>query len=106
MEGSRHQATAGTVSSRSSGDAVILEGEFSLAGIPALLEDSQGWFTAGKDVSIDLSGIRRSDSGGVLLLLEWQRRAKSAGCKLSYRNPPEQMRSLIRFYQVEDFLPI
>jgi phospholipid transport system transporter-binding protein len=103
MTGSR---TAAGVTSRRSPEGVALEGEFSLAAIDGLLDESRGWFTAGGSVAIDLGGIRRTDSSGVVLMLEWQRQARKAGCQLRFSNPPEQMRSLVRFYQVEDFLSL
>src|SRR5690348_1295848 len=104
MNSSGNAAAAGTASSRKSADGLALEGEFSLSGISGLLEESRGWFAGGRQISIDLAGIRRTDSSGVVLLLEWQRRAKEAGCSLRYLNPSEQMRALLRFYQVESFL--
>jgi len=42
---------------------------------------------------VDLSGVERSDSAGLALLLEWQRRARGG---LRFSGIPQQLAALIR----------
>ncbi|MER2528284.1 MAG: STAS domain-containing protein [Candidatus Competibacter denitrificans] len=57
-------------------------------------------------VQIDLSGVRRSNSAGVALLVEWLRQAQSRHSKLVFSNMPAQMRSIVRVVDLETVLPV
>lgn len=95
------------VIARRDGDRVHLDGEFRFDTVPTMLAQSAEWFTgAGGELAIDLSGITRSDSAGVALLLEWLRRARAAGHTIRYLDPPAQMSAIIAFSALGDILPI
>jgi phospholipid transport system transporter-binding protein len=53
---------------------------------------------------LDLSGVGRSDSAGLALLVYWVRQGKAVGCDLRPVNPPRQMRSLMRVAGLDDLL--
>ena len=49
----------------------------------------------------DLAGVKSADSSGVALLLAWQRRAQSAGHRLTFINVPDNVRKLAALYGVD-----
>lgn len=51
---------------------------------------------SGGDLSIDLSGVSRSDSSGLALLISWAREAKQQNTVLSFAQVPEKMKSLAK----------
>lgn len=57
-------------------------------------------------VQIDLSGVQRSNSAGVALLVEWLRQAQSRQSKLVFSNMPAQMRAIVRVVDLETVLPV
>jgi phospholipid transport system transporter-binding protein len=83
-----------------------LEGELSFKSVPAL-GDQEGVLFSGADTVIcDLSGIERSDSAGLALLVSWARTARSRGKALRLRAVPQQLLSLIRVSGLEAVLPL
>lgn len=52
----------------------------------------------------DLSQVERLDSAGVALLLELTRRARAQGRTLRIHGLQPRLRSLLRFFAVEDLL--
>ncbi|MBI3899972.1 MAG: STAS domain-containing protein [Gammaproteobacteria bacterium] len=79
-------------------DGVIaVAGELTFNTVPDVFQQSGGWFAkANGPVTIDLSELRRTDSAGLALMLEWLNCARAAGRELKLVHVPEQMRSLIR----------
>ncbi|HEY8027737.1 MAG TPA: STAS domain-containing protein [Burkholderiaceae bacterium] len=59
---------------------------------------------AGGQTEIDLAGLTQVDSGGVAVLLAWQRAAMERKQALVFHNPPQNLRSIARLYGVGDFL--
>ena len=53
---------------------------------------------------LDLSGVGKSDSAGLALLVFWMHRAESAGCRLIPVNAPPQMRSLLQVADLDQLL--
>jgi phospholipid transport system transporter-binding protein len=72
---------------------------------PAALAHGEAAIAAGETV-FDLGGVTSADSSGVALMLAWQRRARTAGHKLTYINVPAELESLARLYGVESLLPL
>ena len=71
-------------------------GELTFDTVPALYQDSLGWFAGTGELVIDLAQVTRADSAGLALLLEWLRGADQAGCRLRLANIPHQVQTLIR----------
>lgn len=94
------------ISFRRDNGHVHVQGELSFDTALTALTQSREWLSGGDDLVIDLSAVTRSDSAGVALLLEWLRRARTAGCMIRYQNPPAQMRAIIEFSALQDILPI
>lgn len=85
-------------------DGLRLSGSLTIANVAQALEDSEAWSEAVR--TVDLSGVERSDSAGVALLLEWWRRARRRGAELRYLNPPAQMRAIIEVSGLSEILPL
>lgn len=83
---------------------ITLSGKLDADTASRALECSTDWFNQDNTLCIDLSGVDRSDSAGVALLLEWQRRAEAAELELHYLNLPRQMQAIVRFCRLEDVL--
>lgn len=57
-------------------------------------------------VEIDLSGVKRSSSAGIALLLDWVDQAGRDGIDLQFRNWPEALVRIATFSNVEGLLRI
>jgi phospholipid transport system transporter-binding protein len=64
--------------------------------VAELYRSSGSWFAGQGDLVIDLAQVTRADSAGLALMVEWLRRAQTAGRKLRFANVPAQMQTLIR----------
>ena len=53
---------------------------------------------------VDLSKVTEIDSAAVSLMLDWQRRARSAGTGLRFANIGESISSLIDLYGVRELI--
>ena len=53
---------------------------------------------------LDLSGIGKSDSAGLALLVYWVNLAASSGCQLRLVGAPSQMRSLMQVAALDQLL--
>ncbi len=77
--------------------SLAVTGLLTFQTVPQFFEQSLSWLTGGQEpLTVDLAGVARADSAGLALLLEWRQRAEAAGRRLSYVNPPEQLRHLAR----------
>ena len=83
---------------------VIVEGELSFATVPALA--TPPWPQGDAPVTVDLGGVRRADSAGLALLLEWARAARRQGRPIRFVHTPEQLKSLARVTGVNTILAL
>ncbi|SDY02946.1 phospholipid transport system transporter-binding protein [Nitrosomonas halophila] len=60
----------------------------------------------GRRLEVDFTHVTEVDSSAVSMLLEWLRTAQAKGCQLRLVNLPENLRSLIKLYDVVDLLPL
>jgi phospholipid transport system transporter-binding protein len=84
-----------------------LSGELDHAGVAQALAAGRNWLSRGSGLlQVDLSGISRSESAGAALLLEWLRQARRLDREIEFLNPPAQLRSLLKFFELESLLPV
>lgn len=57
------------------------------------------------DLEIDFSAVTDVDTATLSLMMEWQRRAETSNCNISFANLPENLNSLATLYGVADFIP-
>ena len=90
----------------------LADGEFKISGdldfqtVPAMWQKSLALFANCPSIQIDLSGVNRSTSAGLALLIEWMRFARSRNLSIAFHNLPIQMREIARVCEVETKLPI
>lgn len=57
-------------------------------------------------VVVDFSAVVDVDTSALSLIMEWQRRATTSGCKVIFTNLPESLSSLAALYGVTEFIPL
>ena len=85
---------------------IRVEGVLNFDTVAPLLADSSERFTTEERLEIDLRGVRRANSAGLALLLEWMALAKKHGTSLHLLNPPEALLRLAAVTNVTELLPI
>ena len=84
----------------------LLSGDLSFTTVTALLQQTRTLCNGGGSLNVDLSGVSRSDSAGVALLLEWLRLAQTQNATITFSNIPAQMWALIEVSDLDDRLPL
>jgi phospholipid transport system transporter-binding protein len=87
------------------------EGRFRVAGdlnyetVKNLLEEDSRLFAGpAKAIEVDLSGVGRTTSVGLALMLEWLRQANSRGVTISFSHVPAQILGIAKLSQLESIL--
>lgn len=88
------------------GDTVHVHGELDFDSVAHLWETTGSLFRAEPIHRIDLSGVQRSNSAGVALMVEWLRQARRRQWPLAFVNIPPQMRAIIEVAELETVLPL
>ncbi|NIR58420.1 MAG: STAS domain-containing protein [Gammaproteobacteria bacterium] len=84
-----------------------LRGALSFASVPGLLAQRERLFESAPGfVEIDLSGVSRSDSAGLALLVDWMREAQRRTVDIRYLNMPQQMLAIARVSSLDGILPL
>jgi len=81
-----------------------LTGDITLYTVGELAERIVGDIDNGPDLSIDMSGVERADSGALALLIHWYRKAQSAGIGFRVRSMPEDLNGLMKLYDLDEVL--
>ena len=81
-----------------------VRGPLTLTTIEPLLEDASRRFD-GPEIRVDLSAVTEADSSAVGLLLAWVRDAAAGGRHVRFENLPSNLKSLIKLYDVGEFIP-
>lgn len=87
------------------GEALLVRGPMGFDTVVALRRRAdpvvEDRLERGGSVVVDLSGVTRTDSAGLALLVHWSRRARVRGARLELRNVPGQMLSIARTVGLE-----
>jgi len=83
-----------------------VQGALDFDSVPELLRQSIQQFGTDKDLVLDLSGVTRANSAGLVLLIEWRRRARAPGRRVTIRNAPVSLRNLARVSELESVLSL
>lgn len=81
-----------------------VRGPVTLTTVAPLLEEASRRFD-GPVVRVDLSAVTEADSSAVGLLLAWVRDAAVGGRRVRFENLPSNLKSLIKLYDVGEFIP-
>ena len=89
------------------------EGRFRVAGdldyqtVTCLLENDDRLFSGGAAaVEVDLSGVGRSTSVSLALMLEWLRQARARNIAIGFSHVPAQILGIARLSQLETILDL
>lgn len=84
-----------------------VEGELSKLTVPAVWRSANGLIkSASQDLVFDLTGVTRTDSAGLALLLEWMTLAHKKGLQIHFRNLPAQLWDIAKVSDLEDIIPL
>lgn len=81
-----------------------LNADLTFETVTSMLVESKRLFADQEHIDIDMAGVRRADSAGLALLLEWLSWAQSAGRRIEYRNIPAQIAAIARISEVDALL--
>jgi phospholipid transport system transporter-binding protein len=81
-----------------------LVGDLTFATCAACWKTSQRRFQQAQAITLDLSGVRRADSAGLALLVEWLRLAQKRSLRLEFVNFPPQLAAMAKAYHLEPLL--
>ena len=76
------------------GGCYELSGTMSFDTADRILSASEKIFGTYEDLSIDLSLVKRADSAGLALLLEWKAQAKKSAGEIRYSGIPDSIRAI------------
>jgi len=82
-----------------------IAGELNFQSVPVVWEQSQQLFGSSNSIEIDLTGVVRSNSAGLALLIQWMRYAKSSNKSIAFHHIPEQMQEIAKVCGVDKYLP-
>ena len=81
-----------------------LKGEMTFATAERILRGSEQPFEAHTRIEVDLSGITKSDSAGLALLLEWITWANHTVREIRFRAIPERIHAIAKTTEVDHLL--
>jgi len=84
----------------------LLTGVLSFETIGELTEKMDELTAGSKEVLLDLAGVTKADSSGIVMLVEWMRIAKTSGKKVAFTNIPPQMMDIARVSDLDGILPM
>ena len=88
----------------------IAEGRFELVGdmsfdtAPEILKISNASFNQHQSVELNLSQVKRADSAGLALLLEWKAQARSRVREISFVGVPDSLLAIARTTEVSHLI--
>jgi phospholipid transport system transporter-binding protein len=81
-----------------------VEGELSFDTANTILRSSENRLAQHSDLEIDLSGVERTDSAGLALLLEWKAQAEARKASIKFVGLPENLLAIARTTEVVDLI--
>ncbi len=84
-----------------------LSGNLTFATVKDLLLEAKGLLGANSRISqLDLSEVKRVDSAGLALLLEWQADALKSGASFQLVHAPDDLVSLAKLCEAQELLQL
>jgi len=75
-----------------------------LAGIPRIWPEMARRIHDSPALTVSLAGVTRASSAALALLLQGLEEARNTGCRLRYRDIPDDLLALARVSNVQDLL--
>ena len=98
------EAMAGALRVTREGERCRIEGTLDFDTAREALESLAPALASGEVRTVDLSGVTRSNSAALALLVEWRALARRAGYALAFAGIPEGIRQLARVCEVEGLI--
>ena len=87
------------------GDGMFrVSGEMTFQTCGTILRESEPAFEEHTRIEVDLSGVTRTDSAGLALLLEWITWANHTVREIRFKDVPERIDAIARVTEVEELL--
>jgi len=103
--GAAAEVAEGRVEFRARGEGRFeLVGDLGFQSVVKALDESKSLFSKHSSIELDLAGVRRADSAGLALMLEWVNWARNNAHELRFSNIPAQIISIAQISEVEDML--
>ncbi len=83
-----------------------LDGDLDFYTVNAIIDHPGAVMRSGQAIHVDLAGVQRTDSAGLALMVEWLREAEDRGLAMSFRNVPQQLKSIARTCGLDAILPL
>ena len=93
-----------SVQCRHQGDTLSLSGEIDFGNAGDALEQGRRAIESTAKLTVDLSGVSRSNSAGLAILIEWLGIACRCGHSVSFAGVPAGLEQLAQVCQVDDLL--
>lgn len=86
----------------------LISGHLSFDTVNGVLAESREkiFSVANASLELDLGGVTRADSAGLVLLLEWMRMARRHNIQITFHHLPQQLRDIARAVELEPLLPV
>lgn len=81
-----------------------LQGEMTFQTCGKILRKSEPAFEEHTRIEVDLSGVTRTDSAGLALLLEWITWANHTVREIRFKDVPERIDAIAKVTEVEELL--
>ena len=81
-----------------------LQGDMSFDTANTILRDSESQFARHASLDIDLSGVKRADSAGLALLLEWIAQARSRSADIRFQGIPDSLLAIAKTCEVDELI--
>jgi phospholipid transport system transporter-binding protein len=81
-----------------------VQGDLTYQTAVAALEQSKTLFAGHAVIDLDLAGVKRADSAGLALLLEWLNWSRRSARELRFHGIPGQLLSIAQISEVDELL--
>ncbi|MDN2482145.1 STAS domain-containing protein [Vibrio astriarenae] len=85
-------------------DVIRFEGKLDRHTVPSLWQSLEVWKPSQNTCSIDLSGVKRVDSAGMVMLIHLIEHAKTENCHIMLSFVPKELGTLFRLSNVDKLL--
>ena len=85
---------------------MVVKGELTFDTVVDALRQASPLFGTQGDVKLDLRSVKRIDSAGLSLLIEWVRQLRRQQRRLTVLNPPHQLGRLAKISGVNDIFTV
>jgi phospholipid transport system transporter-binding protein len=79
-------------------------GDLTFRTAALVLDESKALFADHSSIDLDLAGVKRADSAGLALMLEWVNWARNNVREIRFHNIPAQVISIAQISEVEEML--